>query len=140
MSEILVFGVSHGSPDGAIALATAELLRQYDDVTITDAIGHDHANDRSYVDLFVEDSDPIDDFRDTDSVTLLERHVGAIDEVDDRMPDFIVDGRFTSEGLSISIYDDNGNVEDETWFTWAEIEDRKEISQSDLTFELEVDE
>lgn len=52
------------------------------------------------------------------------------------MTEHTVDGRFTPEGVSVSVYDDDGSVVDETWFTWDEVENRKGISQSDFTFEL----
>jgi hypothetical protein len=54
------------------------------------------------------------------------------------MPDVTVDGRFTNDGLSVSVYDDNGTVLDETWFTWDEVEERKGDEQSDFTFELDL--
>lgn len=53
-------------------------------------------------------------------------------------PQFTVDGRFTPEGLSVSAYDAYGNVVDEVWFTYAEIEHsaENEPESSDFTFEL----
>lgn len=52
------------------------------------------------------------------------------------MTDFIVDGRFSPEGLSVSAYDSNGRLIDEIWYTWAEIEDLKSEEESHFTFEL----
>lgn len=52
--------------------------------------------------------------------------------------EFIVDGRFTDEGISVSAYGNDGaTVRDETWFTWDEAQERSETSDSDFTFELE---
>lgn len=56
------------------------------------------------------------------------------------MPEFIVDGRFTAEGLSVSVYDEDGRVHDEAWFTYDEMEELATISESAFTFELEVKE
>lgn len=50
----------------------------------------------------------------------------------------IVDGKFNNEGLSVSAYDGDGNVRDETWLTHAEISERKDQSSSDFTFEIEI--
>lgn len=50
----------------------------------------------------------------------------------------IVDGQFNNEGLSVSVYDEDGNVRDETWLTHAEIDERKDESSSDFTFEIEI--
>jgi hypothetical protein len=61
------------------------------------------------------------------------------DESTDESPDIIVDGQFTPEGLTVSVYDDDGNVLDETWFTWDEVEDRRSPDFSDFTFELQTD-
>lgn len=47
-----------------------------------------------------------------------------------------VDGRFTSEGISVSAYDDDGNVLDEAWFTWDEVDEMKSDGESHFTFEL----
>ena len=47
-----------------------------------------------------------------------------------------VDGRFTSEGISVSVYAPDGSVLDETWFTYDEIEEMKSDGQSHFTFEL----
>lgn len=51
-------------------------------------------------------------------------------------PDYTVDGRFTQEGLSVSVYDEQANVVDETWFTWDEIEELKSEEGSDFTMEI----
>lgn len=53
-------------------------------------------------------------------------------------PDITVDGRFTREGISVSVYDENGHVVDETWFTYDEIEERKGDEESDFTFEIDM--
>lgn len=53
-------------------------------------------------------------------------------------PDVTVDGRFTADGLSVSAYDKDGNVLDETWFTWTEIEELKGADGSDFTFEIDI--
>lgn len=55
---------------------------------------------------------------------------------DEHLPSYTVDGRFTPGGVSVSVYDGDGNVVDEAWFTWDETEERRTISQSDFTFEL----
>jgi len=47
-----------------------------------------------------------------------------------------VDGRFTHEGISISVYGEDNEVIDEIWYTWDEVENMKGVSQSDFTFEL----
>lgn len=52
-------------------------------------------------------------------------------------PDLTVDGQFTSEGLSVSVYSEDGSVLEETWFTHDEIEARAEESASDFTFEFD---
>lgn len=52
------------------------------------------------------------------------------------MNDITVDGRFTSEGISVSAYDEDGDVLDETWFTWGEVEDLKGLNESAFTFEI----
>lgn len=51
-------------------------------------------------------------------------------------PEFVVDGRFTSEGLSVSAYTYGGNVLDESWFTYDEIELLANDEESNFTFEL----
>lgn len=48
----------------------------------------------------------------------------------------IVDGRFTSEGISVSAYSDDGALLEETWFTYDEIEEMKSDEESHFTFEL----
>lgn len=51
---------------------------------------------------------------------------------------YTADGRFTSEGFSLSVYTwPDMNVEEEVWFTWDEVDDRKGDEQSDFTFRLE---
>lgn len=51
-------------------------------------------------------------------------------------PDFTVDGRFTSEGISVSVYDEDAILVDETWYTWDEVEEMKSDEESHFTFEL----
>jgi len=48
-----------------------------------------------------------------------------------------IDIQFTPEGVSATAYADDSNaVIDEAWFTWAEVEERRTINASDITFEL----
>lgn len=54
-------------------------------------------------------------------------------------PDITIDGRFTPEGLSVSVYDADGNVLDEAWFTHAEISTLANEDGSDFTFEFGTD-
>ena len=55
-------------------------------------------------------------------------------------PDFTVDGQFTRDGLSVSVYDEDGAVVDETWFTYEEMDERSINDFSDFTFELNCSE
>lgn len=50
----------------------------------------------------------------------------------------IVDGRVNRNGVSVTAYDEDRNVLEETWFTHAEVEELKKVSQSDFTFEIEI--
>lgn len=60
---------------------------------------------------------------------------GYLDNLADE-PLYTVDGRFTHEGVSVSVYEDGGErVFDESWFTWDEVEERKG-NGSDFTFEI----
>lgn len=52
-------------------------------------------------------------------------------------PRYTVDGRFTTEGLSVSVYDSDGNLVDEAWFTHDEIDSLAGGPGSDFTFELD---
>lgn len=52
-------------------------------------------------------------------------------------PDCTVDTRFTPEGISISMYDADGNLLDESWHTWAEVEEMKADDRSHVTFEYD---
>ena len=48
-----------------------------------------------------------------------------------------IDIKFTPEGVSATAYADGSNtVLEESWYTWAEVEERKGIEGSDITFEL----
>lgn len=49
----------------------------------------------------------------------------------------VVDGRFTSEGISVSAYNEDGSLFDEAWFTYDEMDDLKGDG-SDFTFEREA--
>lgn len=66
--------VDHGSPDGAIAVATQHVVEHMDDVNVTDAIGNVVDSETSDVTLFVEKPGGInpDRFPDGDSVSLVE--------------------------------------------------------------------
>jgi hypothetical protein len=47
-----------------------------------------------------------------------------------------VDIRFTTEGISASVYGDDNQVIDEAWFTWDEVDQMKSDEESHVTFEL----
>lgn len=42
---------------------------------------------------------------------------------------------FTSEGVTASVYDDLGLI-DESWYTWSEVEEMKDNEGPDITFDL----
>ena len=46
-----------------------------------------------------------------------------------------VDIQFTGEGVSATHYGENNEVLDEAWYTWAEVDELKEVSESAITFE-----
>jgi hypothetical protein len=48
----------------------------------------------------------------------------------------MIDGRFTTEGISVSAYSDDGVLLEETWFAWSEVEEMKSDEKSHFTFEL----
>ena len=50
-------------------------------------------------------------------------------------PDATVDIRFTPDGFSASMYDEDAMLLDESWYTWDEIEDLKTYEESQITFE-----
>lgn len=52
-------------------------------------------------------------------------------------PEVTVDIRFTSEGVSASMYDADANVLDEAWYTWAEVGGMKADDRSHITFEYD---
>jgi hypothetical protein len=56
------------------------------------------------------------------------------DPVDD--PAYIVDVKFTPNGVSLNVYHSDGSVYDESWYTWSEVDHRKPIDDSDFTAEL----
>lgn len=47
-----------------------------------------------------------------------------------------VDVRYEREGISITVYDKDRNVVEETWNTWSEIEEKKEINESHISLEI----
>lgn len=48
-----------------------------------------------------------------------------------------VEAQFTPDGLSVSAYDPEGNLYDETWFTWEEVEEMKSPTDNTaFTFEI----
>lgn len=54
-------------------------------------------------------------------------------------PDVTVDGRFTPDGISISVYGSDGTVQEEVWFSNEQVEARAEESASDFTFEFDME-
>lgn len=54
----------------------------------------------------------------------------------DSTPSATVDIQFTREGVSATVYGSENEVLDDSWFTWAEVEERKQIEASDITFEI----
>lgn len=52
-------------------------------------------------------------------------------------PEVTVDVRFTSEGISMSMYGPENEVLDESWFTWPEVEEMKADDRSHVTFEYD---
>lgn len=51
-----------------------------------------------------------------------------------------VEVRFTAEGISATQRDAAGNVTDEMWFTWAEVDELKTDENARFTFEVSDDE
>lgn len=57
-------------------------------------------------------------------------------ECDDEDETFIVEGKFTWDGISVSAYSIEGNAEVESWFTWSEVIERKKDYHDDFTYRL----
>lgn len=52
-------------------------------------------------------------------------------------PEFTVDIQFTPNGISASAYSEGELIlEDESWYTWDEVEEMKSNEESHITFEL----
>jgi hypothetical protein len=49
---------------------------------------------------------------------------------------FLVEGKFTWDGISVSCYADDGKSETESWFTWSEVDERKQDRHPDFTYRL----
>jgi len=73
----------------------------------------------------------------SDSETLIRDPALAMIAMADN-PDVTVDGRFTSDGLSVSMYTEDGIVLDEAWFTYEEMEELQGDEESNFTFEIEL--
>jgi hypothetical protein len=59
-----------------------------------------------------------------------------LDGLDDALASqCIVDIRFTAEGISIVVHDENGWI-DRRWFTWDDVHELRNDDESCVTFEL----
>ena len=63
---------------------------------------------------------------------------GVVEELlnNQEVDEHVVDIRFTLEGFSASVYGENNQVVDESWFTWAEVDELKSDEESHVTFQI----
>lgn len=63
---------------------------------------------------------------------------GVVEELlnNQEVDEHVVDIRFTLEGFSASVYGENNQVVDESWFTWDEVDELKSDEESHVTFEI----
>lgn len=116
---------------GAIAERGGAIVAEADaDRSGPDTGAIDDAVDRALTAL---DRGEIDDAE--AALRQIQAHTTALEAALNRMT--TIDIRFGSNGLSASAYNQDGSLHDEAWFTWDEVDARKDDEESNVTFEAD---